>query len=410
MRKFIVVSSIILALTYAVIIGFSRQTIAFNTPVTTSHLRQIESLFAQNGLRYASVVLDGQGRVELRGSYRDSKEVDLAFSLAQTVVGVRWVSPVTPENIQVKEWEQKLSALFPRKDRERVIIDNDPPGPIKNKYAIIVGVGKFRESKITPLQFAEKDARDFYVYLIDPRGGNFKRENVFLLTNERATKSNIVHALNTVKMKAERDDLVILYFSSHGTPPDKFGGVHVVTYDSIVIPRHAIWESSITDDVLKDFIHEVKAKRLVVIMDACYSNGAYRQVAGFLPPGGKSLGVDDDEASGNSRAYMAKRILGTKDILLEDDYISSGEKAKDGWGRVLISASDAGQRSWESETLRNSFFTYYFIEGLRRHKNVKEAFEFAKPRVIEGVRREKNAEQYPQYVTDRREWNMSLGR
>lgn len=370
----------------------------------------IESLFSKNGLKEASVGLDRYGRVELRGSYRDSKEVDLAFSLAQTVVGVKWVSPVTPENIKVKEWEKKLSDLFPRQDKETrsTSIDASPPGPVKTKYAIIVGISRFQEKKITPLQYAEKDSKDFYSYLIDPRGGNFKKENVFLLTNERATRANIQNAFNTVMQKAEKDDLVVLYFSSHGTPPDKFGGVHIVTYDTVVNPRHSVWETAVTAEMLKNFIEGLRAKRLIVVMDACYSNGAYKQVEGFLPSGGKSLGIDDEEGYGNSREYMAKKILGAKDIVLDDEPSVTSSSFQDGWGRVLFSASDMGEKSWESDVLRNSIFTYYFLEGLKKYGNIKQAFEYAKPKVTERVRNEKEAEQHPQVVADRREWNIAV--
>ena len=46
------------------------------------------------------------------------------------------------------------------------------------------------------------------------------------LRNEYATRSSIENASDRLKSLATEDDLVVLYFSSHGTPPDKFGGVH----------------------------------------------------------------------------------------------------------------------------------------------------------------------------------------
>jgi uncharacterized caspase-like protein len=386
---------------------------AIDTPVKTAHLNMIESLFLENGLKEAHVEFDKGGRVELRGRYRNEKEVNLAFSLAQTVVGVKWVSPVKPENIEVPGWAEDLSRVFPTNDKKKPssTTDSTQPGPVATKYAIVMGVGRFQEKKITPLQYAEKDSKDFYNYLINPRGGNFKRENVFLLTNEKATRANIQNAFNNVRKKAERDDLVILYFSSHGTPPDKFGGVYIVTYDTVVKPRQSVWETAVTDEMLRDFIEGVKAKRLIVVMDACYSNGAYKQVEGFLPPGGKSLGADDEEGFGNSKDYMAKKILGAKDIVLDDEPSDATNSLQDGWGKVLFGASDSGEKSWESDTLKNSFFTHYFIEGLEKNNgDVKQAFEYAKPKVTTGVMKEKEAEQHPQVVADKKEWNIAIGK
>ncbi len=379
------------------------------TPITDSHVNEINIRFLQNEIQKGYVTFDKYGRLELKGEYYDEKEVDKAFSIAQTVVGVKWVSPVTPENIKVKEWEKRLSDLFSRAKKPSTNEGETAPSQIKNKYAIVMGVGRFQEKKITPLQYAEKDSRDFYNYLIDPRGGDFKKENVFLFTNEDATRVNIQNAFNTVMQKAEKDDLVVLYFSSHGTPPDKFRGVHIVTYDTVVKPRQSVWETAVTDQMLKDFIEGLKAKRLIVVMDACYSNGAYKQVEGFLPPGGKSLGVDDEEGYSNSREYMAKKILGGKDIVLDGESSNTAISSQNGWGRVLFSASDSGEKSWESDSLKNSFFTHYFIEGLGKNNgDVKQAFEYAKPKVITGVMKEKEAEQHPQVVADRKEWNIAV--
>lgn len=385
------------------------------SPVTVSHLAQINSLFKGNGITGGWVIQDSQGRVELQGEFKDEREVDLAFSLSQTVVGVRWVSPVTPQHIKVKEWEECLSRLLSGQQCGPAApvppaADESPPGPVANKYALVVGVGRF-QARIQPLQYANKDAYDFYRYLLDPTGGNFRREDVILLRDEYATRENVVRALNEIRQRAQADDFVLLYFSSHGTPPDKFGGVHVVTYDSEVKPRERIWETSVTEGILREFVQKVKAKRLIVVMDACYSNGAYTQISGFLPPGGKSLEAGWDEGYGRSPRYMAQRLLGAKDLVLDEPSPAVPGDVPKGWGKVLISASDAGERSWESDQLRNSVFTRYFIEGLRRNRGaVKESFDYAKPLVRQQVKREKGAEleQNPQLTPNRRDWNMSV--
>jgi caspase domain-containing protein len=400
------------------------QTTGVSTPateVTKSYTSEINDLFKQNGINDGYVVLDKHGRVELQGIYRDEREVDLAFSLAQTVVGVKLVSPVTPENIKVKEWERCLERIFSGEVRGRCgpeptvtgVSDSIPPGSVVNKYALVVGISRFKNG-IQPLQYSSKDALDFYSYLINPRGGNFRKENVILLRDEHATRVAIKNALDRIKNSAKEDDLVVLYLSSHGTPPDKFGGVFIVTYDSEVKPRQRIWETSITEDILRDFIQGVKAKRLIVLMDACYSNGAYTQIAGFLPSGGKSLGITEEEGYGRSRGYMAKRLLGAKDIVVDEPTSMESpqdSKLPNGWGKVLISASDARERSWESDKLHNSIFTYYFIQGLQTYNGtIKESFDYSEPLVERTVKEEKgmDIDQHPQLTPNRKDWNMSI--
>ncbi|MGH8657403.1 MAG: caspase family protein [Gammaproteobacteria bacterium] len=385
------------------------------TPVTSTHIEDINRQLRAAGISRSFVALDWQGRIELQGEYDDEAAVDQAFSIAQTVVGVRWVSPVTPERIRVAEWSLCLSNLLSGKACGPPRLASLPsvvaaPGPLMKRYALIVGIGRFRNVPGGTLKYASKDAEDLYRYLIDPHGGNFPEENVILLQNEAATRGAIEAALAEMKARLSEDDLFVLYFSSHGTPPDKFGGVHIVTYDTEVKPRERVWRTALTEGVLGAFIQETKAKRLVVVMDACYSNGAYAKIPGFLPTGGKSLGLEGEEGYGRSRVGMVQRLLGAKDLILVDDNPPSdlGSTAS-AWGKVLISASDAGEKSWESDRIRNSFFTHYFIEGLRRGDGrLKEAFEYAKPLVTTGVREEKEAEQHPQLTPSRRDWHMSL--
>jgi hypothetical protein len=390
---------------------------AADSPVTQYHLSQINDLFRRNNVQKGFVEFDQYNRVVLRGEYFDEKEVDTAFSLAQTVVGIKWVSPVTPENIKVKEWERRLSGLFSRAAVLKPQVSDGAPGPIRNRYGLVVGVGKFK-SNINPLQYSVRDAGSFYNFLVDPNRASFPKKNVYFLVDQNATKANIAAYLDGIKRAAGPDDLVVIYMSSHGTPPDKFGGVNIVTYDTEVKPRERIWQTAITETMLKDFVENLQAKRLVMILDTCYSNGAYRAVPGFLPAGGKSLGIgEEDEGYGVSKTY-GKRLLGSKDIVFEDEPRHKTSSAKsldsnDGYGKVLISASSAGEKSWESDTLHNSVFTYYFVDGLGRNQgSVKDAFDYAKPLVSQKVKQEKGAdiEQNPQAMATNTDWNMRFNK
>jgi len=385
------------------------------SPVTPAHLAEVRAQFAREGLAGADVAFDANGRLELRGGYADEREVDRAFSIAQTVVGVRWVSPVTPENVKVKEWERRLGSLFSRAAVLAPTPRSGAPGPVRQRYGLVVGVGQFLYG-INPLAYATRDSESFYRFLTDPATGRFPRENVAYLANQTATRANVLAALDRIRTLAQPDDLVVVYISSHGSPPDKRGAVNIVTYDSEIKPRERIWHTSITEDAMRDFVAGLRAQRLVMVLDTCYSNGAYRSVPGFLPPGGKSLGASDDEGYGVSRE-SGRRLLGAKDIVLEDAPRPAAAKGfrlgetDDAWGRVLIGASGAGERSWESDSLGNSIFTWYFLDGLKRSGgSVQNAFDYARPRVSERVRQEKgqDIEQSPQVMATEPNWNMRL--
>jgi Caspase domain len=234
-----------------------------------------------------------------------------------------------------------------------------------------------------------------------PSGGNFRPERMVLLQDQRATRAEVLKAMETIKAQADPDDLVLAYFSSHGTPPNEFGGVHMTTYDTVLKPREQVWESSVSDDKLRSFIEGVRAKRLIIILDYCYSNGAFANVPGFVASGSKSFMANANEGYGWSQRAMAERLLGMKNPGREQP---SGAKslsaAPHQWGTILISASGAGELSWESNALRSSVFTHYFLDGLVRTRgSLREAFEHAHPRVLEYVKSEKSAVQTPQLTS-----------
>ena len=88
-----------------------------------------------------------------------------------------------------------------------------------------------------------------------------------------------------------------------------------------------------------------------------------------------------------------------------------GAAAEEPWGKVLIGASGSGEQSWESDRLRNSIFTYYFVDGLSRYGgSVQQAFNYAKPRVTSYVKEEKGSDidQHPQAMATLPQWDMRL--
>jgi uncharacterized caspase-like protein len=411
------VSSILIGLIFIVMALGPGAVMAQSTSVTDVHIQQINQQFAQKGVPNGFVALDSYGRLELKGDYEDEMQVDRAFSIAQSVVGVKWVSPVTPENIKVKEWERRLGSLFSRAAVLKPQVRGDAPvGPVRNRYALVVGVGKFKNG-ITPLQYSVRDATLFYRFLLEQAG--FTKNNTYFLADQNATSSSIVKYLNGIRNTAQEDDLVVVYMSSHGTPPDKFGGVYIVTYDTEVNPRERVWHTAVAETALKDFVENLRARRLVMVLDTCYSNGAYRAIPGFLPPGGKSLGVGGENEGYGVSTAQGKRLFGAKDIVLEDQprQAASTGKSIDGsqesYGKVLISASSSGEKSWESDQLRNSVFTYYFVDGMKRYDgSVKDAFDYSKPRTTQRVQQEKGADitQTPQAMATNENWNMRVKR
>ncbi|MBS2004865.1 MAG: caspase family protein, partial [Cyanobacteria bacterium SZAS LIN-5] len=105
--------------------------------------------------------------------------------------------------------------------------------PVADKWALIVGVSKFKNEKLN-LRWAAKDAQDFYQYLISK--GQFAPDHVKLLTDEQATEKEIVSELGGKWLPhvAAPDDLVVIFISSHGSPAymDTAGVNYILAHDS----------------------------------------------------------------------------------------------------------------------------------------------------------------------------------
>jgi hypothetical protein len=238
-------------------------------------------------------------------------------------------------------------------------------GPVRHKYALLVGLSSFADPHVPHLNYPAKDATDLRNVLVDPRRGRFLPENVVLLTDAAATRVRILDELQNLIIKAAPDDLVLLYVSSHGSPNEQGHGLqgmnsigYIVTYDTAV--------SNIYRDAIEyqDFAHKVaeliRARRKAIFLDTCYSG----QVA---PSGAKALESDVGLDEATARLFL------------------SGE------GTYVVMSSQRDEKSWESESLKNSYFTYYLMEALRPGNDpptIKDVFEHMKDRVPPAVLRE----------------------
>ena len=97
----------------------------------------------------------------------------------------------------------------------------DPTLPAKlsgHSYAVVVGISQYPHLPDNlQLQFAERDAQSIYTILISPEGGNFKAENVKVLTGARATLAAMKSQIDTwLPSVAQDDDRVLVYFAGHG--------------------------------------------------------------------------------------------------------------------------------------------------------------------------------------------------
>ncbi len=278
---------------------------------------------------------DRDGTLYLRGNDPKGMTWDNSGQLSVKVALATPPAPAAPPPV----------AAQPAAARQNGAPDATPLPPLSSPstqhWAVVIGVSAYADSRIPALRYAAKDAQALHDWLVSPAGGRYAPSRVKLLTDRNATAAAIKEALYTWLRQTIEEDVVVIYFAGHGSPdsPDTPQNLYLLPYDTrydaIASTGFPMWD---VETALKRFI---KAKRVVVLADACHSGG---------------VGATFD---------VARRALGDA----QPNRISSGLQnlASVGAGIAVISASDDRQLSAESAKFGggHGVFTHYLLEGLK---------------------------------------------
>ncbi|MBK8222152.1 MAG: tetratricopeptide repeat protein [Candidatus Obscuribacter sp.] len=200
-----------------------------------------------------------------------AKSLSLIFMAAQVVLccGAGPVSAADNTNMSAPasgvEWT-KIQDLNPNATATN--------RPIKQKWAVVIGAAKFKESRLNGMD-SKMDiaARNFAAYLKDPNAGRFPETHVKTLINADATRQNILTNLGKgwLGSLAGPDDLVVVFISTHGFPTTD-GGTYLSAYDCAL---DNVYSTCISMQNLMDTLkQEVKTDRIVMVLESPYSGAA----------------------------------------------------------------------------------------------------------------------------------------
>jgi hypothetical protein len=253
--------------------GFQNAYHTYNVPQPL--FDRIKVKFREHGLERADISRDATGRIQLTGSYRNEDEVDQAFTIVQSIVGMKSTSPFYPQNIKEKRWEVAAGKAL-----ESYVHNGPPRSDLPVKRALVVGLNHFAD----PYHLKEIQGRDDAIVV----QGYLKRAgySVTTLLDERATKANIEAALTDLDRNIGPNDDVFIYISSHGAPPVPTSGgqdyrkMSIVAYDSgdkntmqmndetefyLYIQKHSV------PDTLVQSVARRPSRSTRVLIDTCYS-------------------------------------------------------------------------------------------------------------------------------------------
>ncbi len=186
-------------------------------------------------------------------------------------------------------------------------------------WAVIVGVTDY--TAMPPLQFSDDDAYQIYALYKSPAGGALPDEQIRLLINDKATKANIESAMRETFMKADENDVIMLYFSGHGLE----GSFLPFDYDGS--------KNKLKHKNVRKILEESPAKHKLCIADACHSG-----------------------------SLVMSRGIGSASETIKTFY-QAFSRSKG--GTALFLSSKSNEVSLESNGLKQGVFSHFFMRGLK---------------------------------------------
>ena len=150
------------------------------------------------------------------------------------------------------------------------------PQSTGEKWAVIIGINKYKDHNLLPLKYPEHDAKEFKRILVEHSG--VPEDNIKFLIDKEATKANIKHSIyEFLGSRTLPEDEVYIFFSGYGTFMKDKNGDEEDKLDECLIPydgKITVKDNNyITDDELGNWLSAVKSRNVVLIFDSEKSSG-----------------------------------------------------------------------------------------------------------------------------------------
>lgn len=236
-----------------------------------------------------------------------------------------------------------------------------------DNFALVIGIGKY--SEIPEAQFAERDAEAVRDHL---KAMGYPERNIISLIGQKASKTGMAKIIETwLPLNVTEKSTVFFYYSGHGAPDTKSGQAYLVPWDG---DPQFLEDTAYPIKQLYEKLNALKAKRVIVAMDSCFSGA-----------GGRSV------LAKGARPLVNKVEMGTIDAT----------------GKITAFSASAGEQiSGTIEDQGHGAFTYYFLKGLNGAAadktgavTVKGLYDYLKPNVQDAARRQ-NRDQMPSLMPE----------
>ena len=241
-------------------------------------------------------------------------------------------------------------------------------------YVVAIGVSQYKDTAYN-LRYAAKDANDLLntYKAIEQRPGAKTKVHVLDLTNQKATKPEILKAKAWLK-QSKINDLVVVFAAGHGMTDEK-SDYYFGTHD--IDPKNPA-ANGLPYEEFENLLDGIPALQKVLLLDTCFSGEIEKDqpvVVAQAEAGGTRAGtvkmrsfkaargvsVVADTGEGQASAASGQRL--SNDMLkFQQDWFADLRR---GTGAAVISSSSGNEYSLEGEQWKNGVFTYALLNGLK---------------------------------------------
>jgi len=148
---------------------------------------------------------------------------------------------------------------------------------VGEKWALVVGISKFLNREVPKLNYGAADAAAMRDLLVDPKAGRFKPERVTALIDDQAVTSAVKENLDRIATKAKPQDVVLVYFATHGSSRDADHRQvsYLYTHDTDVRRPEKVFGTALALVEVSGIVStRCRALRTILIFDTCHSGAA----------------------------------------------------------------------------------------------------------------------------------------
>ncbi|MBN1408179.1 MAG: caspase family protein [Calditrichaceae bacterium] len=145
-------------------------------------------------------------------------------------------------------------------------------------HVFTVGINNYKNPALN-LNYAQPDARGIVDFFRKKGKGLFRNVDIRDLYNEQATKDNILSQLKQLE-NTNPQDAVLIYLAGHGENiNDKW---YFIPYELTYPEREEdVLSKALSSDELSSSIKDIKAQKILILIDACKSGAALLAFRGF---------------------------------------------------------------------------------------------------------------------------------